>query len=137
MSPSGPGAGTLTGMSTPADSGPIDSPDPSVAEHVRRYIATGGASGYLEGGTTNLVLTHRGRTSGRLYRTGLFFGTVAALAGIIPFTVVRTDSVLPGQGLGIWLAVVSVAAAATLGTSLVTARRVLRTPAVAAVAVAA
>ncbi len=75
MSPSGPGAGTLTGMSTPADSGPIDSPDPSVAEHVRRYIATGGASGYLEGGTTNLVLTHRGRTSGRLYRTGLFFGT--------------------------------------------------------------
>jgi putative ABC transport system permease protein len=69
--------------------------------------------------------------------TGLFFGTVAALAGIIPFTVVRTDSVLPHQGLGIWLAVVSVAAAATLGTSLATARRVLRTPAVGAVAVAA
>jgi putative ABC transport system permease protein len=69
--------------------------------------------------------------------TGLFLGTVAALAGIIPFTMVRTDSVLPGQGLGIWLAVVSIAAAATLGTSLVTARRVLRAPAVAAVTVAA
>ncbi|GAA1075713.1 nitroreductase/quinone reductase family protein [Nocardiopsis composta] len=51
-----------------------DSPDPSVAEHVQRYLATDGESGYLEGGMTNLVLTYRGRTSGRLYRTGLFFG---------------------------------------------------------------
>jgi putative ABC transport system permease protein len=69
--------------------------------------------------------------------TGIAFGTVAALAGIIPFTMVRADSVLPHHGLGIWLAVVAVAAAATLGTSLVTARRVLRTPAVGAVALAA
>ncbi|WP_280233442.1 nitroreductase family deazaflavin-dependent oxidoreductase [Nocardia cyriacigeorgica] len=51
-----------------------DSPDPSVAEHVRRYLATDGASGYLEGGSPNLILTHRGRTTGRLHRTGLFFG---------------------------------------------------------------
>ncbi|AXB47892.1 nitroreductase/quinone reductase family protein [Amycolatopsis albispora] len=51
-----------------------DSPDPSVAEHVRRYLATDGASGYREGGVTNLVLTHRGRRSGRRYRTGLFYG---------------------------------------------------------------
>ncbi|TDC71744.1 nitroreductase family deazaflavin-dependent oxidoreductase [Micromonospora sp. KC606] len=52
----------------------FDSPDPSVAEHVRRYLATDGASGYREGGVTNLVLTHRGRTTGKLYRTGLFYG---------------------------------------------------------------
>lgn len=52
----------------------IDSPDPSVAEHVHRYLATDGADGYLEGGMTNLVLTVRGRKTGRLYRTGLFFG---------------------------------------------------------------
>jgi deazaflavin-dependent oxidoreductase (nitroreductase family) len=52
----------------------IDSPDPSVAEHVRRYVATNGESGYREGGATNLVLTHRGRTTGKLYRTGLFYG---------------------------------------------------------------
>lgn len=51
-----------------------DSPDPSVAEHVRRYVATNGASGYREGGMTNLVLTHRGRKTGRHYRTGLFYG---------------------------------------------------------------
>jgi putative ABC transport system permease protein len=68
-----------------------------------------------------------------LTAVGLFFGTVAALAGIIPFTVVRTDSVLPHQGLGIWLAVGSTAAAVTIGTSLATARRVLRVPAVEAV----
>ncbi|MFP3992298.1 nitroreductase family deazaflavin-dependent oxidoreductase [Streptomyces sp. E11-3] len=51
-----------------------DSPDGSVAEHVRRYIATNGQSGYMEGGCTNLVLTYQGRKSGKLYRTGLFFG---------------------------------------------------------------
>ncbi|MFF0105917.1 hypothetical protein [Streptomyces hirsutus] len=37
------------------------------------------------------------------------------------------------QFLGIWLAMVAVSAAATTGTTLWTARRVLRTPAVAAV----
>lgn len=52
----------------------LDSPDPSVAEHVRRYIATNGVSGYREGGVTNLVLTYRGRRTGKLYRTGLFYG---------------------------------------------------------------
>ncbi|MGI5170499.1 nitroreductase/quinone reductase family protein [Spirillospora sp. CA-253888] len=51
-----------------------DSPDPSVAEHVRRYLATDGRDGYLEGGMTNLVLTVKGRRSGRWLRTGLFFG---------------------------------------------------------------
>ncbi|WP_017586235.1 nitroreductase/quinone reductase family protein [Nocardiopsis ganjiahuensis] len=51
-----------------------DSPDPSVAEHVRRYLATGGASGYMEGGSTNLVLTTVGRRTGLRRRTGLFFG---------------------------------------------------------------
>jgi putative ABC transport system permease protein len=91
----------------------------------------------LAGATPGQVLGTVGAEGLILTVTGLFFGTLAALAGIIPFTMVRTDSVLPDQGLGIWLAVVSVAAAATLGTSLVTARRVLRAPAVGAVGVAA
>ncbi|KOU03569.1 FtsX-like permease family protein [Streptomyces ardesiacus] len=69
--------------------------------------------------------------------TGVFFGTVAALAGAVPFTVVRTDAVLPDQFLGVWLAMVALAAAVTLGTSLGTARRVLRTPAAEAVTLAA
>lgn len=69
--------------------------------------------------------------------TGVFFGTLSALAGIIPFTVVRTDEVLPDQGLGIWITVVAIAAAATLGTGLATARRGIRLPAVEAVDLAA
>ncbi|MET9497085.1 FtsX-like permease family protein [Streptomyces sp. NPDC006552] len=68
--------------------------------------------------------------------TGVFFGTLAALAGIVPFTAVRTDGLLPGRGPGIWIAVVATAAAATLVTALVTARRGIRVPAVAAVAAA-
>lgn len=51
-----------------------ESPDPSVAEHVRRYLDTDGASGHLEAGVTNLLLTHRGRKTGRLHRTALFYG---------------------------------------------------------------
>lgn len=51
-----------------------ESPDPSVSEHVRRYLDTDGASGHLEGGATNLLLTHRGRKTGQLRRTALFYG---------------------------------------------------------------
>ncbi|MEV4161051.1 nitroreductase family deazaflavin-dependent oxidoreductase [Nonomuraea dietziae] len=51
-----------------------DSPDLSVAEHVRRYLETDGEDGYLEGGVTNLVLTTVGRKSGARRRTGVFFG---------------------------------------------------------------
>ncbi|MYW64012.1 FtsX-like permease family protein [Streptomyces sp. SID8379] len=69
--------------------------------------------------------------------TGVFFGTLAALAGILPFTAVRTDGLLPERGLGIWITVVAIAAAATMVTSLVTAWRGVRVPAVDAVALAA
>ncbi|MFE1955962.1 FtsX-like permease family protein [Streptomyces sp. NPDC059524] len=69
--------------------------------------------------------------------TGVFFGTLAALAGLLPFTAVRTDGLLPHQGLGIWIAVVATATAATLVTSLATARRGLKVPAVQAVTLAA
>jgi putative ABC transport system permease protein len=68
---------------------------------------------------------------------GVLLGSVAALAGIVPFTLVRSDAVLPGQTFGIWLAVSAVAAAVTLGTSLGTAGRVLRAPAIGAVAAVA
>ncbi|MDN0197656.1 FtsX-like permease family protein [Streptomyces sp. S.PNR 29] len=91
----------------------------------------------LAGATPGQVLGVVGAEGLILTLTGVLFGTVAALAGIVPFTVVRTDAVLPGQVFGVWIAVVSVAAAVTLGTSLGTARRVLRAPAVRAVAVTA
>ncbi|MBK3573351.1 FtsX-like permease family protein [Streptomyces sp. MBT65] len=91
----------------------------------------------LAGATPGQVLRTVGVETAILTVAGVLSGTAAALAGIVPFTVVRTDSVLPHQGLGIWLAVVAVAATVTLGTSLLTARRVLRTPAVEAVGLAA
>ncbi|MFG2793635.1 FtsX-like permease family protein [Streptomyces sp. NPDC048419] len=91
----------------------------------------------LAGATPAQVLGTVGAEGLIVTAVGVFFGTVAALAGIVPFTVVRSDSVLPHQGFGIYLAVVALSAAVTLGTSLVTARRVLRTPAVEAVELAA
>lgn len=90
----------------------------------------------LAGATPGQVLGTVGIEGLILTVTGVVFGALAALAGIIPFTVVRSDEVLPGEVYGIALAVVAVAAAVTLGTGLVTARRMLRTPAVGAVAVA-
>ena len=91
----------------------------------------------LAGATPGQVLRTVATETAILTITGILSGTAAALAGIIPFTMVRTDSILPHQGLGIWLTVVTVATTVTLGTSLLTARRVLRTPAVEAVALAA
>lgn len=92
----------------------------------------------LAGATPGQVLGTVGAETLILTVTGVLLGMVAALAGIVPFTVVRTAGVgvLPGEVYGIGVAVVAVAAAVTLGTSLVTARRMLRTPAVGAVAVA-
>jgi len=91
----------------------------------------------LAGATPSQVLGMIGIESLVLMLMGVVFGAAAALAGIIPFTVVRTDGVLPDRGLGIWLGIVAVAALATLGTSLLTARRALRSSAVDAVALTA
>ncbi|MFF3756985.1 nitroreductase family deazaflavin-dependent oxidoreductase [Streptomyces sp. NPDC002185] len=51
-----------------------DSPTSWVATHVRRYLASDGAKGHIWYGKPTLVLTHRGRTSGALRRTGLIYG---------------------------------------------------------------
>ncbi|MEU9355464.1 FtsX-like permease family protein [Streptomyces griseoloalbus] len=88
----------------------------------------------LAGATPGQVLGVVGAEGLVLTVTGVLSGTLAALAGIVPFTVVRGDTVLPGQMFGVWAAVASIGAVATLGTSLATARNMLRTPAVRAVA---
>lgn len=91
----------------------------------------------LAGATPAQVLGMVGWEGLVLTVTGVFFGTLAGLAGIVAFTIFRTDTVLPEQGLGSWLGIIAVAATATLLTSLGTAYRTLRTPAVtAAVAIA-
>jgi deazaflavin-dependent oxidoreductase (nitroreductase family) len=52
----------------------LDSPTRWVARHVRRYVDTDGRSGHRWNGTTTLLLTTRGRRSGRLRRTALIYG---------------------------------------------------------------
>lgn len=91
----------------------------------------------LAGATPEQVLRTVAVEVGALTALGVFFGTVAGIAGILPFNAAKTGSVLPDQGPGIWLAIVAIAAGATLTTVLATTRRVLRTPAVNAVAVTA
>lgn len=50
--------------------GVADSPTPFVAEHIRRFLATGGNA---RPGVNDLLLTTRGRRSGTLRRTALVF----------------------------------------------------------------
>lgn len=52
----------------------FDSPTGWVARHVRGYTETGGAKGHLYHGMPTLLLTTRGRKSGKLRRTALIYG---------------------------------------------------------------
>jgi deazaflavin-dependent oxidoreductase (nitroreductase family) len=52
----------------------FDSPRGWVARHVRRYVETDGRSGHRWSGVNSLLLTTRGRKSGRLRRTALIYG---------------------------------------------------------------
>jgi deazaflavin-dependent oxidoreductase (nitroreductase family) len=57
-----------------ADQEVHDNPTGWVAAHIRRYVATGGADGHRFNGRDALLLTTRGRRSGRLRRTALYYG---------------------------------------------------------------
>jgi len=52
----------------------LDSPTGWVAEHIRRYVESDGAQGHLDQGSPTLLLTTRGRRSGKLRRTALIYG---------------------------------------------------------------
>jgi deazaflavin-dependent oxidoreductase (nitroreductase family) len=52
----------------------VDSPIRWVAKHIRAYVATAGRDGHIKWGVPNLLLTTRGRRSGRLRRTALIYG---------------------------------------------------------------
>jgi deazaflavin-dependent oxidoreductase (nitroreductase family) len=53
----------------------FDSPSGWVARHVRRYVETEGREGHEWRGVRTLLLTTRGRKSGKLRRTALIYGT--------------------------------------------------------------
>ncbi|GII01427.1 nitroreductase family deazaflavin-dependent oxidoreductase [Planobispora takensis] len=52
----------------------LDSPTGWVAAHVRTYVESDGAKGHLYHGVPTLLLTTRGRRSGKLRRTALIYG---------------------------------------------------------------
>jgi deazaflavin-dependent oxidoreductase (nitroreductase family) len=52
----------------------FDSPTGWVARHIRSYVETDGKRGHRWSGVNTLLLTTRGRKSGRLRRTALIYG---------------------------------------------------------------
>ena len=52
----------------------FDSPTGWVADHVQHYVETDGANGHLWRGVPTLLLTTRGRKSGKWRRTALIYG---------------------------------------------------------------
>jgi putative ABC transport system permease protein len=91
----------------------------------------------LVGSTPPQVLAMVGLEAVVVAGTGVAAGAVASLVTIVPFTIARTDEVLPGTGLGVFAAVLAAAAGLTLVSSVGAARRAVRPPAVEAVAVPA
>ena len=51
-----------------------DSPKSWVARHIRDYVSTGGKKGHRWSGVNTLLLTTRGRKTGKLRRTALIYG---------------------------------------------------------------
>ena len=52
----------------------VDSPTEWVADHIRRYVESGGEDGHMWRGVPTLLLTTTGRTTGLLRRTALIYG---------------------------------------------------------------
>ncbi|HEV8564594.1 MAG TPA: nitroreductase family deazaflavin-dependent oxidoreductase [Actinomycetota bacterium] len=52
----------------------FDSPRGWVADHIRRYVESDGEKGHRWHGANTLLLTTRGRKSGKLRRTALIYG---------------------------------------------------------------
>jgi deazaflavin-dependent oxidoreductase (nitroreductase family) len=59
----------------PGSEEPLDSAYDWVADHTRRYVGSGGTDGPEWNGVQTLVLTTRGRRSGRWRRNALIYGT--------------------------------------------------------------
>jgi len=90
----------------------------------------------LAGSTPPQVLRMVGLESAIIAATAVLFGSVASVLTIVPYSLFKTDEVLPDVSIGIYLGVVGVAVLLTFGASLGSARRAIRVPAVrAAVAV--
>jgi deazaflavin-dependent oxidoreductase (nitroreductase family) len=61
-------------MAGPEQEEVVDSPREWVARHIRRYVESDGRNGHEWRGVRTLLLTTRGRRSGKLRRTALIYG---------------------------------------------------------------
>jgi deazaflavin-dependent oxidoreductase (nitroreductase family) len=52
----------------------FDCPTGWVSKHIRTYVESGGTRGHTYSGLDSLLLTTRGRKTGKLRRTALFYG---------------------------------------------------------------
>lgn len=88
----------------------------------------------LVGSTPSQVLSMVTSEAIVLAVTGVLFGSIASLVTVVSYSIARTSSVVPDSPVAIYFGIVAVAATVTLTSSLATARRVIRTPAIEAVA---
>lgn len=84
----------------------------------------------LVGSTPPQVLGMVGLEGAVLASTGVLFGSIASVATVVPYSLVKTGSVLPDATITIYLGIVLTACALTLASSVGTARRAIRVPAV-------
>ena len=77
----------------------------------------------LAGSTPAQVLRMVGLEGVVLLATGVLFGTVASIFTVLPYSIARTDSILPEATGAIYLGVVAAAAILTVSTALLAARR--------------
>jgi putative ABC transport system permease protein len=89
----------------------------------------------LAGTTPPQVLRMVGLEAIILTTTGVLFGTLAAAATIIPYSLAKLDTVLPDTTIAIYLGIVLIAAVLTVAACLGTARRTIQQPAVQSVAI--
>jgi deazaflavin-dependent oxidoreductase (nitroreductase family) len=68
-------AGQDAASDSPAPGEPVyDSPEGWIQKHIREYVDSNGQKGHLWRGIPTLLLTTRGRKSGKLRRTALIYG---------------------------------------------------------------
>lgn len=84
----------------------------------------------LGGSTPGQVVSMVSAECALLALTGIVPGSLASLATVVPYSMVRLDRVLPDTGVGTYVGIVVVALAVTLGSALGATRIALRTPAV-------
>jgi putative ABC transport system permease protein len=88
----------------------------------------------LAGSTRGQVTSMAGTEAVLIAATGIVVGGVASLGCVVPYTIVKTSGVLPTAWPWLFPVVAVVAATVTVGTAVVATRRVVRSPAVEAVA---